>query len=124
MAIDVLVVEDDADLAEFVRVALAEAGMTVRVVGALAGARRELATRHPNVLLVDVFLPDGQAWLLAHELEAAGTRDTLGIVAFSGAYGLNETAGAWFDVFLRKPQDLQRIVEAVQQLAKAVAERQ
>ena len=55
----VLVVEDTATVAELVRHSLETAGMDVDVEGDLAGARRRLGADSPDVVVLDVELPDG-----------------------------------------------------------------
>lgn len=55
----VLVVEDVAAIAALVRQALEAEGMEVHHVADLAGARDRLASRPPDVMVLDVELPDG-----------------------------------------------------------------
>lgn len=57
--IRVLVVEDTDDTATLIRIALEADGMTVRRAADLGGARQSLASERPDVIVVDVHLPDG-----------------------------------------------------------------
>lgn len=68
--IDVLMVEDDIELAASVAEALEPGGFRVRLARSLASARRQAEQRAPEVLIVDVRLPDGDGALLAEELAA------------------------------------------------------
>ena len=55
----VLVVEDTATVAELIRRSLEAGGMGVHIVGDLAGARTRLRADTPDVVVLDVELPDG-----------------------------------------------------------------
>lgn len=57
--IQVLVVEDDPDMAELIRQTLESDGMTVHQASDLAAARAELANRPPDVVVLDLQLADG-----------------------------------------------------------------
>jgi two-component system KDP operon response regulator KdpE len=56
---DVLVVEDDSGIAHFVAASLAAAGLRPRSCGTVRDAEREIAKRAPDLLIVDLGLPDG-----------------------------------------------------------------
>lgn len=56
---DALVVEDDLTVSTILCVALEKAGYEVRAVHNCVSARREIKSRLPAVLVVDVGLPDG-----------------------------------------------------------------
>ena len=53
-----LLVEDDADLAEFIRTGLEEEHWEVRVVHRGGAGLREAELHHFNILVLDVMLPD------------------------------------------------------------------
>lgn len=59
MPLQVLVVEDTPAVAELVRRALEADGMTIEVAVDLKGARRFLVDDAPDVMVLDVELPDG-----------------------------------------------------------------
>lgn len=67
----VLVVEDEEDLAFLLRRNLEGAGYRVAVGGTVAAARDALAREAPEVLLLDVNLPDGSGFDLLASLRAA-----------------------------------------------------
>jgi DNA-binding NtrC family response regulator len=54
-----LVVDDNADSAESLRTLIADRGFTVAVAGSLRDARRQVALQTPDLLLLDLHLPDG-----------------------------------------------------------------
>jgi CheY-like chemotaxis protein len=67
----VLHVEDDPDVGEVVFAALGESA-EVLTVTSLAAARRVLKSRRPNVIILDLGLPDGSGELLLPELSRGG----------------------------------------------------
>lgn len=67
----ILHVEDDPDVGEVVHAALGEAAEVVTVT-TLAAARRALRARRPDVIILDLGLPDGSGELLLPELSRGG----------------------------------------------------
>ncbi|MBC5765928.1 response regulator [Ramlibacter albus] len=55
---DILVVEDDSSIAQFVAASLSAEGMSPRVAATAAEARGELRASMPRLLIVDLGLPD------------------------------------------------------------------
>ncbi|MFZ2854576.1 MAG: sigma-54 dependent transcriptional regulator [Rhodocyclaceae bacterium] len=55
----VLIVEDDVDSAEMMAMLVASVNFTVVIVSTLRDARRQLALQPPDVVLLDLQLPDG-----------------------------------------------------------------
>jgi signal transduction histidine kinase/ActR/RegA family two-component response regulator len=119
----VLVVDDNADAAQMLAALLEVQGHAVSVEydarGALARARSE----HPDVLLLDIGLPDMDGYELARRLRAQPENAGATLVALTG-YGQNqdreEAQQAGFDHYLVKPADLNEVNEV---LAQAEARR-
>lgn len=72
MAALVLIVEDDAAIRELVGFHLARAGFETMSVGTAAAARQEWARRRPDVVVLDLMLPDASGWDLCRELRVTG----------------------------------------------------
>ncbi len=66
----VLLVEDEASIAEPFSHALEREGFLPTLVGSLAEARRALEDVEPDIVLLDLMLPDGDGRELARELRA------------------------------------------------------
>ncbi|KQY75390.1 response regulator transcription factor [Brevundimonas sp. Root1423] len=62
----VLLVEDEAPLADVIATSLTAAGMEVNWAGDLAGARRALVGARYDLVLLDLHLPDGDGRSLLH----------------------------------------------------------
>ena len=80
----VLVVEDDPGFGSLLRDVLEAAGHTVRLTPTSAGALAEVEASLPDVLCVDIDLPDGTGWGLLDELERRGLEPPTVIVATAG----------------------------------------
>jgi two-component system KDP operon response regulator KdpE len=55
---DILIVEDDSSIAQFVAASLSAAGMKPRSCGSAREAREEIARRTPDLVILDLGLPD------------------------------------------------------------------
>src|SRR5690348_10550921 len=68
----VLLVEDEASIADLYALRLRLDGYAVSIAGSLAAADREFWQRRPKVVCLDVRLPDGHGLDLAERFAAAG----------------------------------------------------
>ena len=59
-----LIVEDDAEAAEMMAELIASLGFTAAVATSLRDARRQLALNEPDIVLLDLMLPDGSGMTL------------------------------------------------------------
>jgi DNA-binding response OmpR family regulator len=67
----VLVVEDDPAIRELLDFHLQRAGMETALAASAAEAGAEIARRAPDVVILDLMLPDGSGWDLCRQLRAA-----------------------------------------------------
>jgi len=88
-AVTILLVEDSRSASEAIRLFAAESGARVRRADSLHAASRHLAIYRPNVVMVDLGLPDGDGLALVRHLASAATPISA-IVALSG-----HERGAW-----------------------------
>ena len=65
-----LVVDDEADAAEMIAALIATEGFTVATAGSLKDARRQMALQEPDVVLLDLVLPDGNGMQLVDDVKA------------------------------------------------------
>lgn len=66
----ILVVEDDAGIRRFLRMALEDAGFAVFEAGCVRHALVEAASRQPGLVIVDLGLPDGDGKTLIRDLRS------------------------------------------------------
>lgn len=119
-----LIVDDDEDFRASLELLVQREGFTTRAAGSLEEARARLAAGPPDVLLMDLTLPDGDglAWSRA-EVEAAGAE----VIVITGSTSV-ETAvdalqGGALD-YLTKPIDRARLKTALMNVARTRALKQ
>jgi CheY-like chemotaxis protein len=119
----VLVVDDNADAAQMLAALLEVQGHAVSVEYDARGALARAHDEHPDVLLLDIGLPDMDGYELARRLRARPENAGATLVALTG-YGQNQdrvdAQQAGFDHYLVKPADLNEVNEV---LAQAEARR-
>ncbi|WP_321364405.1 response regulator [uncultured Celeribacter sp.] len=103
LGLTVLVVEDSRFASEAMRLLCLRSGARIRRADSLTSARKHLRVYRPNVVIVDLGLPDGSGTELIDELTHARPRVdvVLGMSGDSGAEALAIAAGA--DGFIEKP---------------------
>jgi two-component system KDP operon response regulator KdpE len=109
-----LVVEDDPSMRRFLRVSLASHGYRVLEAGTLCDAEQVARSHAPELLLLDLGLPDGDGVDLARAIRRQG--DTP-IVVISGRASPRDFAAALdagADDYLRKPFGARELLERVQ----------
>ena len=117
----VLVVDDNQDLARNIQFLLQEAGYTSLL--AHDGPRALELTRrfHPDVILLDLGLPELDGYEVARTLRQSPEFEHLGIVAISG-YGLPadraRTRAAGFDAHVTKPVDPPALVSLIERVRR------
>ena len=71
MVAQVLVIEDNAELGEEIRDALARRGFDCQSCGSILQAERAVQSRRPDFIVSDVFLPDGNGVAFLHQHRSA-----------------------------------------------------
>lgn len=114
----VLIVEDEAVFARSVQKRLQREGFNSEISPDLASARRQLRELAPDLVLLDMRLPDGSGLDLLSEIRADPAAST--VVLVMSAYGEVDDAvsamkrGAMD--YLKKPVDLEELVVAVRKV--------
>lgn len=111
----VLIVSDDADVAAVFHISLARAGFRVAIARMADGAIREVTERQPDVVILDMALPDASGLDLVRYIRKSVSK-RVPIVVTSGAtagYHRGKTLEAGADVFLGKPVSVDELVKAI-----------
>ncbi len=99
----ILVVEDSRVAGEAIRLMCLRSGARIRRAGTLGAASRHLATWFPNVVIVDLGLPDGPGTALIERLHLGRPRIDA-VIGLSGDPALEDAATeAGADAFIAKP---------------------
>ena len=115
----VLVIEDNQDARQMLRVLLTMEGHEVReAVNGTAGIQAA-ADMNPDVVLLDIGLPDLDGYEVARRLRAGPGGHSMVLVALSG-YGQDDDRGqtrdAGFDAHLVKPTSAERLGQIITEL--------
>lgn len=120
--LDLLLVEDNQDIAETLAELLAGAGHRVHVVGSAEEALRALRQKAPDVVLCDIGLPGMDGVELAARLRSDPELAGLKLIAMTG-YGDASTqsrvAAVGFDHLLTKPVQLEALSQCLARVALA-----
>lgn len=114
-----LLVEDDADLAKALCGRLAHAGYEVRLAGSLGAAREALRAARPDLVLLDIMLPDGRGLELLGSIRADENLRSLPVILQTCLGGNDDvlsgfTSGA--NAYLGKPVDSARLLAVIARL--------
>ena len=99
----ILIVEDEADIRRFVRLALEREEMTVFEASTAAQARIDAGTRRPDLLIVDLGLPDYDGKTLIREVRTWSAAPTLVLSARDHEEEKVSALDAGADDYLVKP---------------------
>jgi CheY-like chemotaxis protein len=116
-AVRVLVVEDDDDTRELLRVMLESAGASVDVVATAKDARREMLAAPPDVLVSDIRMPEENGYSLVRSLRSAGVATpAIALTAFARPEDVDEARAAGFQIHVSKPVDAGNLIDSVASL--------
>jgi DNA-binding response OmpR family regulator len=118
MAATVLVVEDERKLRDFVRSYLERAGFTVLSTGSGAEALTLAADASPDLVVLDLGLPDVPGETVARELRAAGTTPILMLTAKSAEEDRIRGLELGADDYVTKPFSPRELVLRVQAILR------
>jgi DNA-binding NtrC family response regulator len=119
----VLIVEDETLFAAAVRRRLEKAGLQCAVASTLADARRQLQNLFPDVVLLDLRLPDGSGMQFLESLarEHQNAPAVIVLTAFAEVDDAVQAMKRGAADYLKKPIDLDELLIAVEKVLEASA---
>lgn len=108
----ILVIEDDPALATMYETALSFAGFEVIVAGDGITALEDIDEEHPDLVVLDLRLPQLDGSTILHEVAAAPETRDIPVIVVTGAE-IDDLDAA--SIVLRKPCDPALLVAAVEQ---------
>jgi excisionase family DNA binding protein len=115
----VLVVDDNEKLREYVRVNLEMEGYTVREAGSAEEGLRVLDETTPNLVLLDVMMPEVDGWEMLQRVQERHGIGTIPVIMFSGKVdeqAADEAASRGAQGFIGKPFNPQELIDQTKQL--------
>jgi DNA-binding NtrC family response regulator len=116
-----LVVDDDSDSAETMAMLIANEGFTVATAGSLRDARRQMALQEPDIVLLDLVLPDGSGMELFNDAKVLPNTE---VVLITGHASLDTSIQALrlgAADYLVKPMSLKQLQGVLSRLTKPSA---
>lgn len=115
----VLLVEDDQDTRELVRLTLEGAGAQVEAVASAMDARRGLDAEPCDVLISDIKMPEENGYSLIQSLRSAGvSTPAIALTALARREDADAAHAAGFQLHIPKPIDASGLIEAVARLVE------
>lgn len=109
----VLLVEDDKEILRINRRILEKEGFTVLCAESLCEARQKLAGQSPDVLVLDIMLPDGSGLDFCREVQGFTVSPVLFLTALDENHEIVEGLAAGGSDYITKPYDMEQFVARV-----------
>ena len=122
----VLAVDDDASICEFYDQALRLGGYDVECAPSAAKARESLAKRRPDIILMDIMMPDQDGISFTRELRGDAKTSDIPIIVVSGladAGTLNDALLFGAVDYMVKPIELDALTDKIERTFAALQRR-
>ncbi|WP_162903330.1 response regulator transcription factor [Taibaiella koreensis] len=116
MGKNIYLVEDDPDIRTIVEYLLAERGLQVTSCASIAYFKQQLSLTLPDLIILDIMLPDGNGLQLCHELKTGEHTRHIPVLLMSANIN-NKIAAQDSEAndFISKPFDIDDFTTRVQQ---------
>jgi two-component system response regulator PilR (NtrC family) len=116
---DLLIVDDETSLRDFLAIVFEQEGWEVRTAASLAEAREQLLKGEPELVLCDLLMPDGSGLDFLREVKAqAAGVPVIMITAHTSAKSAVEALKAGAHDYIAKPFDIDELKIIVRQAAE------
>ncbi|SNS35626.1 two component, sigma54 specific, transcriptional regulator, NtrC subfamily, Fis family [Noviherbaspirillum humi] len=105
----VLIVDDDVNTREALAEITGAEGFTVAVAGSIADAKEQMQQRRPDVVLIDLKLPDGSGMDLFNDIESRATTEIVLITGHASVETAVEALRLGAADYLTKPINFRRL---------------
>jgi DNA-binding NtrC family response regulator len=113
-----LVVDDDEDSAEAVAHLITAEGFTVSTAGSLMQARRKMVLQAPDVVLLDLMLPDGNGMDLVNDIKAIPRAEVVLITGHASVATSVQALRMGAADYLTKPLNLKQLQGVLSRLRR------
>ena len=115
-----LIVDDDTDTRDFLSEVARAEGFSVAAADTLRSARAQLTRRHPDVLLADLQLPDGNGMELIGDLDRAIETEIIVVTGHASVGTAVEALRAGATDYLTKPIEVERLANIFRRQPRTV----
>ncbi|MEH2083308.1 MAG: ATP-binding protein [Nostoc sp.] len=119
--LEILVVDDDADMQEFLPFMLEQYGATVTVVASAIEALTVLTQSQPNLIVSDIGMPEMDGYMLMRQVrslkpEQGGTIPAIALTAYASEMDRQLAIAVGFQQHISKPVNPEELVKAIASL--------
>jgi PAS domain S-box-containing protein len=116
--LQILVVDDDADMREFLCFMLEQYGATVTSVASAREALTTLRQSPPNVVISDIGMPEMDGYMLMRQVrslkpEQGGNIPAIALSAYAAEIDYQQAIAAGFQQHISKPVEPEKLVDAI-----------
>jgi DNA-binding NtrC family response regulator len=115
----VLIVDDDSNTREALAAIATQEGFTTALASSVAEARIQLVRQRPDVVLMDLRLPDGSGIEFLEELEDRSSIETILITGHASVESAIEALRLGASDYLTKPVNVQRLKAVLSRVPKS-----
>lgn len=122
----VLVIDDDSDFQDLLTEILEHEGYEVDRTGSMAGAYTHLEGRTPDLVILDICLPDGDGLEFCRQFTTNESTSEVPVLLLSGRTGLESRVKGFLNgamKYITKPFDMDYLVETVGALSQRASVR-
>jgi len=121
--VQVLAVDDEPDVREFLAICLEKSGAEVRSVASAAEALEMLKRWHPSVLVADIGMPEEDGYALIQKIRAqepggVARIPAIALTAYAQAEDRSQALSAGYQVHVPKPVEPAELIAIVADLAR------
>ena len=121
MSATILLIEDNPQIMEINRDTLLSRGFRILEAESITAGRELFARENPDLIILDILLPDGNGLSLCKEVKGDSNVPILFVTALGHSNEIVEGLRAGGDDYLSKPYDIKVLVERVNALLRRSA---
>lgn len=114
----ILAVDDDPDILEALDLLLEDEGYRIILATDGKSAQRSIQRQTPDLVLLDIRLPDINGIDLAKEMKKNKNTQDIPIILFSANYNIKKSDVAHADDFISKPFDIDDLTGRIKRVIK------
>jgi CheY-like chemotaxis protein/anti-sigma regulatory factor (Ser/Thr protein kinase) len=119
--IQILVVDDEADMRDLISFILEAQGATVSTAASAAEALQQVAAAVPDLLISDIGMPETDGYALVRQirmelLEQGKTIPAIALTAYAGDINQQKALAAGFQLHLAKPIEPEQLLKSITQV--------
>lgn len=121
--LDILVVDDEADNTELLKLLLQSYGANVKIANSGEEALQLLARSTPDILISDIGMPEIDGYELLHKIrklqpDLIGYLKAIALTAYAGDFDKQKALAAGYQLHLKKPIEPEELVQAIIDIIK------